>query len=204
MMTIFDLDGTLINSLPMWDDMYERFLESKGVNIDTITEICKFTKDMYPDERNVHIGKILNKSDYEVGKMLIDFALDGYKNMKLYPGAKEYLRHCKCKGKVALVTANFRIVAETVLKNNNIFDLFDIIICKDDEYKETKDKVHLYIKCVNKANENISEVNIYEDSKHELTCLRKRGFKNLYFKLPDRNFRFIKLPSIEERRDLIL
>ena len=120
---IFDMDGTLIDSMGVWTKIDIDFLEKRGFqvpkdlksNIEHLTflECAEYFK------RNFMLQDTLQEIMDEWNEM----AKDAYEyNIKLKPGVKEYLSLLKTLDiKLSIATSNTLSLIEKVLKSNEIF-----------------------------------------------------------------------------------
>lgn len=126
---IFDLDGTLVDSMGVWAKIDVDYLNNLGHEVpnnlkEEIThlgfkEVAKYFKKRFN----------IADSEEEIMKTWHDMAYIEYKeNIKLKPGAREFLKQLKESNiKIALATSNSYPLLEVSLKSNGIFDLFDSI-----------------------------------------------------------------------------
>ncbi|MDZ4991930.1 HAD-IA family hydrolase [Clostridium perfringens] len=126
---IFDLDGTLVDSMGVWAKIDVDYLNNLGHEVpnnlkEEIThlgfkEVAKYFKKRFN----------IADSEEEIMKTWHDMAYIEYKeNIKLKPGAREFLKQLKESNiKIGLATSNSYPLLEVSLKSNDIFDLFDSI-----------------------------------------------------------------------------
>ncbi|ELC8443293.1 HAD family phosphatase [Clostridium perfringens] len=126
---IFDLDGTLVDSMGVWAKIDVDYLNNLGHEVpnnlkEEIThlgfkEVAKYFKKRFN----------IADSEEEIMKIWHDMAYIEYKeNIKLKPGAREFLKQLKESNiKIGLATSNSYPLLEVSLKSNDIFDLFDSI-----------------------------------------------------------------------------
>lgn len=126
---IFDLDGTLVDSMGVWAKIDVDYLNNLGHEVpnnlkEEIThlgfkEVAKYFKKRFN----------IADSEEEIMKIWHDMAYIKYKeNIKLKPGAREFLKQLKESNiKIGLATSNSYPLLEVSLKSNDIFDLFDSI-----------------------------------------------------------------------------
>lgn len=146
---IFDLDGTLLDSMNLWTQADVSFLSKRGFEVTpdytdyvksvSIEDAAQYTKDRFnlPDS----IQDIIDEWNAFVGR--------GYREtVPLKPGAKEYLLSAHKAGfKIGCATALTRPNTNAVLKRCGVYDLFDTILTLDD-IKGCPDKRHpdIYLK----------------------------------------------------------
>ncbi len=124
---IFDLDGTLIDSMGVWEKIDIRFLEKRGILLPA--EYVQAVKAMsFIDAAEYTISFFaLKESPEDIIREWNEMALYEYShNIRLKPGAREYLKMLKVGNtKIALATAAATQLYEAVLKSNGIYTLFD-------------------------------------------------------------------------------
>ncbi|QUF83182.1 HAD family phosphatase [Clostridium butyricum] len=161
---IFDLDGTLVDSMWVWSKIDIDYLESKGHALpeNLNSEIChlSFTQTAnYFKER-------LSLSD-SIDTILKDWNNMAYnhysENVKLKDGVKEFLDKLKQNNiKIALATSNSVPLLEACLKNNGIYDYFDSITTTD-EVSNGKNCPDVYLLAAKKLNVNPKNCIVFED-----------------------------------------
>lgn len=161
---IFDLDGTILNSLGIWKKIDKDFFKSKGmpvpenfeqeINGMNLEEIAKYTKNKFDFEDSIE----------ELIKKWRKLAYTYYsRRIKLKTGAKEYLEYLKESNiKIGIATACDEKLYNICLKNNNILEYFDAIVdCK--EVNSGKDNPKIYLECVKKLGLKPENVVVFED-----------------------------------------
>lgn len=161
---IFDLDGTLVDSMWVWSKIDIDYLESKGHALpeNLNSEIChlSFTQTAnYFKER-------FSLSD-SIDTILKDWNNRAYnhysENVKLKDGVKEFLDKLKQNNiKIALATSNSVPLLEACLKNNGIYDYFDSITTTD-EVSNGKNCPDVYLLAAKKLNVNPKNCIVFED-----------------------------------------
>lgn len=130
---IFDLDGTLLDSMDVWEKIDIDFLQKRGIPVPadyiktvlpmTFPQVASYTKKRFA----------LSDSTLDMMAEWNAMALYAYGNtVKMKPGAKEYLlRLRKLGAKMAVATSLPTILYEAVLHNHGIYDWFDVCIATD-------------------------------------------------------------------------
>lgn len=161
---IFDMDGTLVDSMWIWDKIDKNFLESRGIEYDenlkhTIGHLSfKNTVTYFKENFN------LKESKEEIFDIFNEMAYEQYKNnVPLKSGAKEFLQKLKEKGiKIGLATSNSIQLLEATLKANGIYDYFDAITLTD-EVSNGKNHPDVYLLCAEKLEVDPCECVVFED-----------------------------------------
>ncbi|MGL5417585.1 MAG: HAD family hydrolase [Clostridium sp.] len=161
---IFDLDGTLIDSLWIWHQIDIDYLSSKGIPVPTdlhkkighlsFAQTAKFFKETFHIEDSTET--IINTWN--------DMAYQFYLNKTpLKSGAKKFIQELKRKGfKVGLATSNSQPLLEAALKQNGIYHLFDSITLTS-EVDKGKDHPDVYLLAAQKLNTAPNDCLVFED-----------------------------------------
>ncbi len=124
---IFDLDGTLFDSMGIWKDVDSAFFNRRGIEMPDDYQEC--IKDMHFKTMAVYTKKRFNLADdiNDIMDEWCELCFDEYENkIGLKDGVYDYLVSLKEKGtKLAYATANTTELSEICLKSNGIFDFFD-------------------------------------------------------------------------------
>lgn len=137
---IFDLDGTLLNSMDVWEQIDISFLKKRNLPVpaDYVTEICarsfeeaaQYTIDLFG----------LSETVTDIIKEWNEMAAYEYAhNVKLLPDTLDYLLRLKSHGiKLAVATGLPKELFLPCLENNSILELFDTL-CSTDEVMRGKE-----------------------------------------------------------------
>ena len=177
---IFDLDGTIIDSMDVWETIDIKFLEKRNItmpndyiekiNSMSFEEVAKYTIERFN----------LNESVDSLIKEWNDMAIYEYSNnIKLKPNVKEYLVKLKKHDiKIGLATSSPKELYEPVLKNNKVYDYFDTLVFGD-EVENGKPAPDIFLKACEKFEINPKEAFVIEDSVLGATAANRAGIKCL-------------------------
>ena len=162
---LFDLDGTLLDSMWVWAKIDEEFLSRRGIEVPpdyfhtiapmTFRQTAEYTRDLFG----------LKESPEEIMAEWNLMAMDAYVNkVGLKPYAKEYLKHLKENGiKLGTVTSLPDILSEPVLRRCGIYHLFDAFTTTD-EVNRGKSNPCLYILAARKLGVSPEKCVVFEDT----------------------------------------
>ena len=131
---IFDLDGTLIDSMGMWHEIDVEYLMRFGIEVPEnlqkeleglmYTEVARYFKERF------HISDSID----EIGEAWRQMAGEKYrKTIPLKPGVREFLADVKSKKmKTAIASSNHLDLIRDILKIHGIYDYIDEITTCDD------------------------------------------------------------------------
>ena len=175
---IFDLDGTLLDSMFIWDTFGEDYLRTLGKEPkENLTETFKtVTLEQAAEYYREHYGVALSANEI----------VDGVNEMvaKLYrtkvtlkDGVREFLEALKSQGvKMCVATVTDRPIVEDVLCNLGIRDFFtEIFTCAEVGYN--KETPHIYRAALEVLGTKKDETVVFEDALHALITAKKDGFK---------------------------
>ena len=155
---IFDMDGTIMDSLGIWERIDYEFLENKrGIKVPddyvhniaamSFSEIAHYTKKRFN----------LSDTPEELMQEWTDMAIHEYShNVLMKPFVKEFIEYLKNNGKkIVLCTSSPEYFFKPALKNNGIYELFDAFAntCEAGVGKENPKVYHLAAKKAGKAPE---------------------------------------------------
>ena len=174
---IFDLDGTLIDSMSIWDDIAYNFLVSQGV-------IPK------PDLREKVATMYLNESaKYLVDEYSLDCTPQDFKDyteriiedfyVRTVPpkcDAVEFLCKLKKSGvKMCIATATERKLAVPALEHNGMLGFFDgVFSCA--EIGLSKQSPEIFDRALEFLGTPKGETFVFEDSYHAVATAAKAGY----------------------------
>lgn len=161
---IFDLDGTLVDSMDIWSKIDEEYLKSFGLEVPaniqkeithlSLTETARYFKEKFDIKDS--INSIIDKWNR--------MAFNHYSNnVSLKEGVLDYLKQLKENNiKIALATSNSVPLLEATLKNNGIYEYFDAISTSE-EVKKSKENPDIYLLSAKKLNVDPKDCIVFED-----------------------------------------
>lgn len=174
---IFDLDGTLIDSMAVWENIGEEFLKSKGKippkNLSDTLKTMSFQESSkyFIDEFNLDLS--VDEIIYEFNRMVED----KYRyEIGLKEGVVYYLRKLKSKNiKMCIVTATDKALSEIVLTRLKVLDFFEFILTSG-ETGIPKDNPEIYLQASEILGYSPDEIIVYEDALHCIKAAKEANF----------------------------
>lgn len=174
---IFDVDGTLLDSMSVWDDIGERYLTSLGISardglrdaLDTMSleQGAAYLKEEYQ----------LDKSVSQIIEGVLKIVSDFYRfEAPLKPGVKETLKWLSARRKrMVIATSGDSELAEAALKRNGILEYFEhIYTCT--EVGAGKDEPTIYLKAAEFLQTGPEKTAVFEDALHAAETAKNAGF----------------------------
>ena len=161
---LFDLDGTLVDSMWVWRDIDVDFLSAIGQTLPDDLQKCiegmSFTETAEYFKERFNIKDDVEDIKTKWNKM----AYDKYTSeVKLKKGAKEFLARLKADGiLVGIASSNSMTLIEGALKAEGVLDYFDAITtaCEAGAGKPAPD---IYLLAAKKLNISPAECLVFED-----------------------------------------
>lgn len=176
---MFDLDGTLIDSMPYYKAGLYKVLDDAGIAYeDDLIEIL--TPLGYTKSAEYYINVLGMKGSVEqiVRQMEKNLVYEYSYNIKLKPGVAQYLKKRKEEGAILCVlTASLHIVTDVCLKNNGIYDLFDHVWSVED-FELSKSGTELFFRVADEVGRPTSEIEFFDDNLTALTNCTKAGMRS--------------------------
>ncbi len=174
---IFDADGTILDSMGIWAELGERYLNTLGIAAKrglsdilssmSLEEGCAYLKEKYA----------LKNSIEELQKGLIDILSDFYiYEVREKPGITDFLSNLKAHGiPMVIATAGNTGLLSSALKRLNIYGYFDrIFTCG--ELNTTKKEPHIYQVAATFLNTDPDETLVFEDVLFAIKTAKEAGF----------------------------
>lgn len=174
---IFDLDGTLLDSLWAWENSGSNYVRSRGFEPPADLDARLETMSLMDGARLVKEMYNLPESP----EVLLEQTLEPIKNRYFYeiqpmPGVREQLARLKAQGvKMAVATASHKEFAQRALTRLGMLDYFEFIItCDEVGIGKTSPKVYeVALERLGTAKERTL---VAEDALHALETAHKAGF----------------------------
>lgn len=173
---VFDLDGTLLDSMHAWDHVGEQYLQR--LHIQAEADLQETIADMSLKESAQYLKQHyhLNLSLEEIQKGIEDCVLHRYqKELQLKEGVLECISACQAKGwKLCVLTASSNAMAEAALKRCGIWDKFSFLMtCHDAGYSKSDEQI--YETVLNKLRLDKKECLFIDDAYYAIAQIKRFG-----------------------------
>ncbi|MDR0490878.1 MAG: HAD family phosphatase [Oscillospiraceae bacterium] len=174
---IFDVDGTLLDSMPIWDGVAADYLRSRGClpSPGLNDELRKLGGHQIPQyfQREYGISETASEIHDAIGKLLEDFY---YNTAPLKDGVAQVLESLQNKGVgMCVATATDRHLIEPALQRCGIIGYFGRIFTCSEE-KTSKSSPDIYLRAADFLGTSISETLVFEDALYAIRSAKKAGF----------------------------
>ena len=174
---IFDLDGTLIDSMFIWDTLGEEYLKSFGIEPkENLTEVFKtFTLKQAAEYYRKRYG--IGLSVCEIIEGINNMVAEIYRTkVALKPNVSDFLKRLQSAGvKMCVATVTDRPIVEDILKRLNVREYFsEIFTCSEVGYN--KETPEIYRQALKHLGTEKAETVVFEDTLHALKTAKEDGF----------------------------
>ncbi|MHB1315046.1 MAG: HAD family hydrolase [Christensenellales bacterium] len=173
---IFDLDGTLLDSMSAWDELGKDYLKQTGLPAKSgwgeamksigFSKLAQYLRGEYP---------AMGVMQWMI-ESLSRLAHRYYNRVSLKPGVMQLLADLEATGtKLCIATASDRSLAETALRHNGILPKFSFLLTCTDA-GAGKDKPHLYEQALLQLGTKKESTLVFEDALHAIFTAKAAGF----------------------------
>jgi len=192
---IFDLDGTLLDSMSLWDTIGADYLESQGIAAPS-DYLEKITPMSFPESAAYTIERFgLPLCPESLMREWNDMAAYAYEStIEMKPHAKEYLLALHERGvKLAVATVLPARLYKPALISHGIYDLFDTI-CGAEEVSCSKERPDVFLLCARQLGLKPWECVVFEDILQAVKSAKSVGMTviGVYDKSSDSDWEQIK------------
>lgn len=177
---IFDVDGTLLDSMGVWNSAGRNFLKKLGIEATpelgdimftlTTAESAEYLADNF--DVGMSCDEIIEGINAEVEKFY--FTQADFK-----PGARELLDELRKKGvRMAVATSTERYCIEAAFERLGIIDYFDVILSCTDVGK-SKEHPDIFFEAIRSTGTKPEETWVFEDGLYSIKTAKKAGFSTV-------------------------
>ena len=174
---IFDIDGTLLDSMPVWKNAGAEFLKTMGIT--AAPDLAERIFDLTFRE-----GAELIRSEYEltlspeeIESGVVEVIREAYcGSVPFKPGIKDVLEEFRSKNvRMTLATSGSLDLALPALKRLGVSEYFENALSAS-EMNTTKYKPDIYYKCAEIMGTKPSETMVFEDAVYAVKTSKEAGF----------------------------
>lgn len=174
---LFDLDGTLVQSMHVWEDAVFRLFEKLNLTMDVDEARDVFSAMKFTEVLEAIIERFDLKMDVAA---LYDLVISDVREQYAHTvpaveGAVEYVRNCRRQGKrMGVVTANDTPLTEMVLQRLGILEDMEFILSSE-ESGLTKRTPQMVLEAARRLQLDPSECVMLEDSLYSMKSAKQAG-----------------------------
>ncbi|MBQ4339937.1 MAG: HAD family phosphatase [Firmicutes bacterium] len=174
---IFDLDGTLLDSMKIWDTIGNDYIESLGITAEE--NLAVTFKDMSMEQSAEYYRSVygVDKSSEEIISEINEMIAVFYKEKaELKEGVNDFLEACRLQGiPMCIATATSKVLVEAALKRLNILHFFKkVLTCG--EVGKGKDSREIFDQALKCLGTDMGRTPVFEDALHAARTAKNAGF----------------------------
>lgn len=174
---IFDLDGTLIDSMPMWKHLDQHFIESKGMVYDSNIsyEILGMNLEQAADHFRVRYA--LPMTVAQIVQEWNDYLYEQYTNaVKVKPGILELLEFYHSRGvKMCIATLTDRWLSQAAAERLRLMEYMEFLVTAG-EVGKSKKFPDIYHACAARMGVKPENCVVMEDTLHAVITAKNAGY----------------------------
>ncbi len=175
---IFDMDGTLIDSMGYWQRLGREYLTGKGVTGD-LTDVLERIKPMTMTESAALFAEEfgLVGTPEELAAEMNGIMETHYRaDILLKPGVAEYLAALRADGvRLCVASATAPDLVAACLERLGVLDHFEFLLSCE-EVGAGKDKPDVYLAAADRLGAQPGEAAVYEDALYAAQTAKEAGF----------------------------
>lgn len=178
--SIFDVDGTILDSMEVWNTLASQYVQSLGMvpekNLDEIVSDMSLEQSATYLKNHYKINKQEERIIFEV----LNFISDFYEyEVNLMPGFKEFISHYDSINVIG--TSCDEELVKIALNRLAVLNYFeDIITCS--KVNKSKNDPDFYLACAQVLKQRPEDIVVFEDADYCIDVARKVGFKVIKIK----------------------
>ena len=191
---IFDVDGVLLNSMPVWENLGELYLRHLGIEAEKDLGTKLYTMSLEQSAEYLtetyHLDLAPEQVIAGVNREVKDFYAG---RVPLKEGVRQFLNEFHEKGvPMVIATTGDRQNAQAALKRLNVLRFFQgIFTCS--EIGSSKNEPDIYYAAALQLDTDPGQTLVFEDAYHAICTAKKAGFKTVgvYDRANDRDLAHI-------------
>lgn len=199
---IFDLDGTLIDSMGVWEKADRLFLEQRGIPVpENLEDVLRvMTCDRAAEYLGQNFGLSMTKEQVteEFDRIV---SVEYLERIPPVPGAVEFVRQLSAQGTpMCVATATRRPLAQGALQRLGLWEQMEFLITCDD-LGCTKNDSTIFDYSADRMGLSKKEVVVIEDSLHSIQSAKGAGYPviGIYEKSSEQNGDLLQIQKLCDR-----
>lgn len=172
--SIFDVDGTILDSMKIWNVLASRYIQSLGLTPEK--NLDQIVSNMSLEQSASYFKKVycIDKEESLIVKDVLQIISDFYRyEVQLKPGFKEFISNFDSRNVIA-TTSDSNLV-EAALSRLGVLKYFEkIMTCT--QIGKSKNEPDIYLACANYFKQKPENIYVFEDASHCIETAKRAGF----------------------------
>lgn len=178
---IFDMDGVLLDSMPVWENIDIMYLREHGKTPRPGLSEVLLTKSLTEAADYIRTEYELPKTTEEIVREIVDAIHEQYEvRIPMKQGALAFLKQLKEQGiAVAVATSSDRVLAEAAFKRLGMLPFIEGIFTCEEAGIGKRESPAVYLNALAYMGTRIEETWVFEDVLHGIRTAGQAGFKTV-------------------------
>lgn len=179
MFILFDFDGTLVDSMPVWAGVHINMLREFNIDVpDDFVKTIVPLGNLRASQYTISLGADVSLEDY-LSRQHVILSKEYGDNIVLKEGVYDALKTLKSQGhSLNVLTASPHRYLDPCLKRNGVWELFDNVWSIDD-FGMTKDDVKIYKSAAERLGTTVTECVFFDDNVTAVKTAAASGMKTV-------------------------
>jgi HAD superfamily hydrolase (TIGR01509 family) len=176
---VFDMDGVIVDSEQVWDDVRERLAKERGGRWHDHAQADMMGMSSPEWSRYMHEKIGLAESPQEINDEVVRRMLERYREeLPLLDGAVEAVRRLARDFRLAVASSSNRPLIDAVLETAGVADAFDVTVSSE-EVERGKPAPDVYLEAARRLGVEPARCAAVEDSSNGLRAAQAAGMRVL-------------------------
>ena len=174
---VFDLDGVIVDSEQVWDDVREQLAKERGGRWHEGAQAAMMGMSSTEWSAYMHDEIGLSESPEEINAEVVRRMLERYRErLPLIPGAVDAIRRLAPHFRLAVASSSNRSLIETVLREAGVADLFEVVVSSE-EVAAGKPAPDVYLEALRRLEVEPATAAAIEDSANGIRAAHAAGMR---------------------------
>jgi HAD superfamily hydrolase (TIGR01509 family) len=174
---VFDLDGVLLQSEEVWDDVRERYVRGRGGRYDAEVQRAMMGMSAPEWSRFLHEDAGVPDEPEQINRDVVELMLEAYRReLPLLPGAAETVRRVAAEFPLALASSSNRAIFEEALRLAGLEDCFRATVSSE-EVERGKPAPDVYLEAARRLGVPPDHCAAVEDSHAGIRSAKSAGMR---------------------------
>ena len=174
---VFDLDGVIVDSEPIWDEVRERYIREHGGRYDDEAQRAMMGMSSTEWSRYIHDGLGVDIPPEQINADVVDLMAARYReHLPLIPGAREGVERMACSFPCGMASSSNRGLIDLVLELAELVEFFRATVSSE-EVPRGKPAPDVYVEAAQRLGFAPEDCAAIEDSHAGIRSAKAAGMR---------------------------